>query len=940
MILNIFKTITCLFLLSISVLGNIASAKDSYKVAISETSYPFHFVENKKQQGLMVEFWQLWAQKTNSTVEFVPLPWQQTLEQVEQGEIDFHAGLAFTQERSKRLSFTQNIFDNPSWLYFPISFKHIDDIDKLQPYSIGVVEGSVEQDILHKQYPNLNIDTFASRAKLYDAVLAKKILIFADHNNNNKFYQHYLTLRKLYPLTNRTNLTVQNFGGAVKKNNYALIQKINDGISLITPQEKSALYEKWYSLSNVDGAITLGFSDDVPPFMDADENGNVRGIFIDIWRLWANKTGQQIEFIPVNPKDSRQLVKQGKIDAHVGLPLTVEESAQFNIPTTIFSTISSVYVKNSRRDINTIEDLNGKYLGVFGHANYIDELREKFPGIHLVYMTNIPEMIAGVESGKIDAFLSSLETTNRSLDLANLSAEFKTLLSPNFEISFVSFSQSKNLDLYNVLYEGFKLIEAEEVLKIVNSWQVKEQSSLKKINSYLKSLSNEEVTFLAKNKRFSVGVLSNYKPVEFVNSDGEFSGINADILEHISKQTGVEFDYKIYQDWSVLFHDFQNNKFDVALGITPSVDRKDKMHFSEQYWQTPWGVIGDEQYENNISDLSDLQGLDVAIIQDYKSVNFIKKNYPLIRLRLVADIEEGAELLLNDEIDLYIDFFPILTNMLLDYPIKSFKIKYLNELPPEQNHMAINKELKPLVGIINKGINTLTESELESIRDYWLRVIIEEGYDKNVINQIALSFGIIVFITIGSILFWNRRLKKEVDIRRKLEDKLRHLATHDGLTQLANRGLFERYLAKSISYHKRHKQTLAVLFIDIDGFKAVNDTFGHALGDELLVNLSQILTDNVRESDVVSRFGGDEFVILLKNIDNYYGAHQVAKKIIDKISKPINFSGKEVNVGASIGISLYPDDNNKVDTLIAHADALMYEVKKKTKNSFLSNANR
>ena len=935
-----FKSITYLCLLLITVLSASALAKDTYKVAISETSYPFHFVNDNEKQGLMVDFWQLWAQKTNSTIEFVPLPWLESIRLVEEGKIDFHAGLAFTQDRSEQMSFTQNIFSNQSWLFFPIGFKPANEIKSLQPYTIGLIAGGVEEDIFRNQYPELNIDSFKSRAELYDAVLAKKILIFADHNNNNKNYEHYLTLRKRYPLTNRTSISEQNFGGAVKKNNYLLIQKINDGINLITPEEKDNIYEKWYSFSNFDGAITLGYSDDVPPFMDSDEQGNVRGIFIDIWRLWADKTGQQIEFIPVRPQNAKELVAQGKINAHVGLPLTKEDSAKFNIAATTFNTISSIYVKNTRTDIISVNDLNGKRLGVFGHSSYLTTIEEQFPEVELVRMTNIPQMITSIESGEIDAFCASLETTNRSLNQANLLAEYKTLLAPNFDISFVSFSQLQNIELYNILYDGFKLITAQEKQSIVNRWQVKNQTSLKQINSYLKNLDNDEINFLSKNKTFSVGVLSNYKPVEFINEDEEFSGINADILDHISKQTGLVFEYHYYDSWSNLYYDFINDKFDLSLGLTPSQERKGKMHFTKQYWQTPWGVIGAEKYKDKISDLADLQGLDVAIIQDYKSIDYINKNYPLIRLRLVADIEEGAQLLLDNEVDVYVDFYPILTNMLLDYPIESFKIKYLNKLPPEQNHIAVNKELRPLVGIINKGINTLSKSELESIRDYWLRVIIEEGYDKSVINQIALSFAIIVAVIIVSILLWNRRLKKEVDIRRKLEDKLRHLATHDGLTKLANRGLFERYLAKSISFHKRHKKSLAVLFIDIDGFKAVNDTFGHALGDELLVTLSKILTDNVRESDVVSRFGGDEFVILLKNIDNYYGAHQVAKKIIDSISQPIDFSGKEVNVGASIGISLYPDDNSNVDTLIAHADALMYEVKKKTKNSFFSNANR
>ncbi len=159
------------------------------------------------------------------------------------------------------------------------------------------------------------------------------------------------------------------------------------------------------------------------------------------------------------------------------------------------------------------------------------------------------------------------------------------------------------------------------------------------------------------------------------------------------------------------------------------------------------------------------------------------------------------------------------------------------------------------------------------------------------------------------------------------EERLKHLATHDPLTGLPNRTEFERCCREAMARARRQRHRLAVLYIDLDKFKPVNDTYGHVAGDELLRVLSVRMQQMMRETDIVARIGGDEFSVLLADLDDVSHSYIVACKLLDMLSQPVESRRGTHTVGASIGISTYPDDGNDPQTLLRLADAAMYRVK-------------
>lgn len=166
------------------------------------------------------------------------------------------------------------------------------------------------------------------------------------------------------------------------------------------------------------------------------------------------------------------------------------------------------------------------------------------------------------------------------------------------------------------------------------------------------------------------------------------------------------------------------------------------------------------------------------------------------------------------------------------------------------------------------------------------------------------------------------------------DEYLKHLAFHDALTGLPNRALLMERLDQQIAIAEREQFGMALMFLDLDRFKFVNDTFGHNVGDDLLQSVAQKLLAQVRQSDTVARLGGDEFVIQLRDPASKDELAQIAERIIFVINEPMEFCGHKVQIGASIGIAMFPSDGNDSIKLIQNADTAMYAAKDGGKNTF------
>lgn len=207
-------------------------------------------------------------------------------------------------------------------------------------------------------------------------------------------------------------------------------------------------------------------------------------------------------------------------------------------------------------------------------------------------------------------------------------------------------------------------------------------------------------------------------------------------------------------------------------------------------------------------------------------------------------------------------------------------------------------------------------------------------------GQMCSRDGICVEVEIAGILFnfGNKRsiqlVARDITDKKSYQVQLDHLAHHDSLTDLPNRLLFSDRLNQRLADSRRYGQSMAVIFVDLDRFKMVNDTLGHSIGDSLLKEAARRLASCLRDTDTIARMGGDEFTIILPNIASVEDAVQVAKRGLDSIAKRFVIDDREIFVSASMGISIYPSDGLDVETLVKNADAAMYRAKELGGNNY------
>jgi len=229
--------------------------------------------------------------------------------------------------------------------------------------------------------------------------------------------------------------------------------------------------------------------------------------------------------------------------------------------------------------------------------------------------------------------------------------------------------------------------------------------------------------------------------------------------------------------------------------------------------------------------------------------------------------------------------------------------------------------------------------EISLHKDLFEKIMEKEGALINEIRQRKRNGQIVtstvdnVTITRGGKRFCVSKIT-DITERKVAEEKLSHLANYDALTDLPNRILFMDRLTQGLYQAKRTGKTVAILFIDLDRFKSVNDTLGHQIGDRLLQAISKILISG-RETDTVTRLGGDEFAVMLMNVSNRKDIETVVKKILNSLTlHPFKIEGHDIIVTASVGITLFPTDGEDIETLLKNADSAMYKAKKKGRNNF------
>ncbi len=925
------------------------AVKQSFTIAIDANLAPYYSMNKQnKLIGLMPDLWHLWAKKQQVEIEFVALNnWSEILKQVALGNIDIHGGLAFIESRRATLAFSKPFFSKHSSIYVDQTLKNVNNLDDLIPYTIGSVAGSIQMESLKNSYPYFSIKTYANRHDLFQAALSNEILAFSafggdliDHFPGNKI------LRKNFPEHKLIRFQQHKFGVAVAKGRTELLAYINEGFDKISIKERLKIENKWLKLDKKKDSLSIVYSSDYPPYTGISPLGEAQGLLIDVWRLWSKQTGINVEFISREIHEAIELVADQKADVLFAFTNNIKVSKDTLFSKPIYSGESRVYLHNKIKghdgeNILSLTQLSQEVdqhsLGLWHLSTLKKQLIAQFPKLNIHYFNSATTMLMAAERGEISGFFGLSNIVNARLVERNLQHSFYSLNEPVINIPISPVLHVQNKKLLQIINDGFSQLDINDLIKIEKKWlsgNSNETYYRKQARNVF--LNEAEEAFISDHKKINLGIVKNLPPIEFLSVEGRFSGINQEIIKLISDRTGLEFNVIAFDDWQALYNALLNNEIDVLANILATEKREKQMLFTNSYWQMPWVIIH-PQHEGRQTNLEYFYGKEVAIIKDYDLLSTLLKKHPLITFKLVSDREQGLMALEQERVDGFITTIASAMYLLKSEKGVDFRISVVNDVSVGENRFGINTRLPLLKAIMNKGLSTISETEKQTIYDNWFTLEIKTGLDEKEVLKLASKIGFGILVVLGIILMWNRRLQVEIKHRERLEKKMKHMATHDELTSLANRVLLKDRLTTAIDFHHRQRLKMAVLFIDLDGFKKVNDTYGHNIGDQLLQQVAQRLLDCVRSSDTVVRFGGDEFVILLTCLAHENKASYIADKILRAIQKEFGLAETSIFIGCSIGIAMYPDDGDNTIDLLKVADTLMYEVKTAGKNHYMFN---
>lgn len=472
---------------------------------------------------------------------------------------------------------------------------------------------------------------------------------------------------------------------------------------------------------------------------------------------------------------------------------------------------------------------------------------------------------------------------------------------------------------------------------------------------FLVSFSIENKTTSETVKVIKVAGDESFPPYEFLESNGIYRGFNVDIMNAIAVETGVHIEI-IPMEWQEALNALGDGEVDAIQGMTKSLNREKVYLFSDDI-VTNSQVIFVLNNTETISDVSDLQGHTVAIQKGDITMEKLN-NVPNIKIVFTENQSQAMNLLLEGKVDSFIG------NRLVGlYNLQKTKmsenVKIVGEpLNVSQYCSAALKGNDGILNVLNKGIKAIKNNgTYEKIYSKWFgesfhnRAKMHKKYLVIFLIGAALLIVLIVIYALinkglkraidertSELAVANEKLEsinqllvKEIDERKKVEDLVWHQAHFDYLTGLPNRRLFIDKLDKAIRKAKYLNRKVAVFFIDLDNFKDVNDRLGHEYGDNLLKRFGERLLEVCGSAVIVSRFGGDEFTIVLENIKHIREVNNLLQKLNESMKEPYIINKHSINQYASIGVSIYPESGKDADALLNSADYMMYEVKEKGK---------
>lgn len=903
------------------------------------TDYPpFDYAVEKKPMGYSVDLLKTLADKIGMNLTFINgYSWKELIELFKERKLDLLHAATKTQKREKFAIFSKPYYQYQYHLFTKRGVQKIQNLKQLEGKVLTVGKGWKHEDYLALHYPKIKLLPVNSPKEMIKAVQDGKALA----GIGGKYtLQYHLKTNQIEDVIINNSIKELNreknreFYFLAQKDAQPLISMLNKALASLAPGEIDNLKLKWFGRTIINQQ-NMHYTEQEQEWLN--KNHIIKLAYVRQWDDYTDKDAQHIErpyvdllnkYSPINI----QLVlfdtwSQAYTEARKGenvhgilyLSQDKDREKYFSyLPPYYFTPLYLVANKNNKniQNLSNLENQN-----IFTTKNSITNRMVQKSKYNI---TPVPLY----DEQEIFQKLSNNTSTVQAAIFFN--KDLEKLEKYNLKIVQNLYNQysevhlgvnKKQPNVYSILKKAHNSILKAEFARIQNN-----QADENRIN-----FTAQEQNYLTQKENISLCVMPEYMPFSAFHN-GKVDGMASDFIEKISTLINKKFSLQEADNWIQITQRIKNKKCDIVTLVKETDSRKPYLNFTKPVLSTSY-VVATINQKFFIDNFEDIKTKSFSAVNESASYEDMKKLYPNINIVPVTTIKEGLEKVLNKEVYGYIG-----TSASISYAIEKFgyiDFRITSKLPIGHDlAFGVQKDDTILFSIMKKAVDKIDKNEANRVYKKWVMLQKETIIDYSIIWKILLGACLLLAIFI----YWNRKMAKTNKLLQKAQKQinlknkeLEHLAITDKLTGIYNRTKLDELLQQEIDRCERSKRTFTFCILDIDNFKKINDTYGHQVGDTVLVEISQILQNSTRKIDSVGRWGGEEFIILCPETKKQ-GTLTLLESLRIKIeSYGFSVAGHQT---ASFGATCFniKDDANSI---VKRADDALYRAKKEGKNRII-----
>ena len=464
--------------------------------------------------------------------------------------------------------------------------------------------------------------------------------------------------------------------------------------------------------------IKIAITKNMIPYSFIDENNKAKGILVDYWKLWASKTQQKIEFVPLTWPETLEAIKKGKVDIHSGLFMNEERKEYIKFIKPIYQTTSQIFIKvNKIKEIINIDALDNKRLGLISNSYFETYIKKNFPKIKIKTFISNDTLIDSFFKEEVDAIID-----DSLIIWSHMVKRYKH----NEVISLEDFAvnkwfyaaiknDKKNINLENQINYGMSLISKKDLINIQNKWAIDKGLSFYKRKE--KNFTKEELNYIKNSPALTLG-LDDWGDMMHSSDGIKLEGFSGEIILKVFEISGLR--YKIVKDdWNILLKKFKNKKIDILPATYFTKERSSFGLYSKKYMSLKDFIY--LKFDNqNIKKLSDLNHKKLAIVKGYGNIRYVKEKFPNIKIIETNNLEDSISKVLNAEVDAFFELQFAAEAKIRELSLPLLKGIYQNDIKANDLHVFSRKDDLLLQKIIQKSLNAIPKKVMDKITKKWL----------------------------------------------------------------------------------------------------------------------------------------------------------------------------------------------------------------------------